>query len=284
MLGAHVEGPYLHPSKHGAHNPAYLLTPSDHPYESIYGTENLESVIKLITLAPELPGSLDLITSLRTKYPHIRISLGHSSSDYQTGLDALSKGASCLTHTFNAMQPLQHREPGLVGLIANPIHRPFFSVISDLVHVHPATLGLISRADLEHCLLITDSIELAGLTDGIYPPNGQITYPQRKRGSRATNVVEEGSGEKETLIGSCITLIEGIRNVVDQVGLSLAEATQCASGNVAAFMGEEGRGQLLVGKRADFVILDNNLSVRQTWIAGKRVFDRDSEVASTLDT
>lgn len=276
LLGAHVEGPYLHPSKHGAHNPAYLLTPSDQLFESLYGIENLKSVIKLITLAPELPGSLDLIATLRTSYPNIRISLGHSSADYQTGLDALSRGATSLTHIFNAMPPFQHREPGLVGLVANSAHRPFFSTIPDLVHLHPATLGLIYRADSERCMLITDSIELAGLPDGIYPPNGQITYPQRKRGNRATNVVENGSGEKETLIGSCITLIEGVRNAVNQVGLTLAAAVTCASGNVAAFMGDKDRGELIAGKRADFVILDSNMHVRQTWISGICVFDRDS--------
>lgn len=274
LLGAHVEGPYLHPSKHGAHNPAYLLEPSTHPYETFYGHSNLQSTIKLITLAPELPGSLEMITSLRTTYPHIGISLGHTSSSYTTALNALLTGATSLTHTFNAMSPLHHRDPGPIGLIADPTHRPYFSAIPDLVHLHPATLRLIACADPERCMLITDSIELAGLPDGIYPPNGQITYPQRKRGSRATNVVEEGSAERETLIGSCITLIEGVRNAVQEVGLSLPEAVRCASGNVAAFTDDGSRGALEVGRRADFVVLDEMMRVKQTWVGGECVFDR----------
>ena len=128
------------------------------------------------------------------------------------------------------------------------------------------------QASPSRCTLITDSIELAGLPDGIYPANGQITYPQRKLGNRATNVVDGSKGEKETLIGSCITLAEGIRNMVRDADVTMAEAVTCASANIADLMKDESRGRLVAGRRADFVVFDQSGYVRQTWIGGQLVW------------
>ncbi|KAL8753492.1 MAG: hypothetical protein Q9184_005408, partial [Pyrenodesmia sp. 2 TL-2023] len=212
LLGAHCEGPFLNPSKKGAHNASLMQKPSESSIDEIYGPTT--SPIKLITLAPELPRSPNLLPYL-TQSQNIRVSLGHSAATYETGLSALAAGASCLTHVFNAMEPLHHRSPGLAGLIAlpsshsnnperkdqhesttNPVAEPpYFSLIPDGIHLHPATLTLAFRSSPHKCILITDSVELAGLPDGLYPGNAQIAHPQRKVGNRVTI---EGT---DTLIG-----------------------------------------------------------------------------------
>ncbi|KAK5075713.1 hypothetical protein LTR70_008355 [Exophiala xenobiotica] len=275
LLGAHVEGPYLHPTKKGAHNDAYFKTPSLHDFRKLYGEDNLREVIKYITVAPELEGALDMIQDIRRFYPHIVTSLGHSTATYNIGVQAVQLGARSITHVFNAMNPLHHREdPGLAGLVSMPLSTssPYFTLIPDLVHLHPAVLRMCYQASPSRCTLITDSIELAGLPDGIYPANGQITYPQRKLGNRATNVVDGSKGEKETLIGSCITLAEGIRNMVRDADVTMAEAVTCASANLADLMKDESRGRLVAGRRADFVVFDQSGYVRQTWMSGQLVW------------
>ena len=246
------------------------MSPTSTSPESLYGSENLTSTLKLITLAPELPGSVALVGHLRENYPDIVISLGHSSATYEQGLATLDIGATALTHVFNAMAPLHHREPGLAGLTASG--RCFYSVIPDGIHLHPATLAMAFRTDPAKCILITDSIELAGLPDGVHPGHGQIPSPQRKVGNRVTI---EGT---DTLIGSCCTLDECVRNMVGMTGCTLAEAVRCVTENIAAMMGESKRGMLEFGRRADFVILDNQGNVRETWMGGQKIWTAGEKV------
>lgn len=271
LLGAHVEGPYLHPSKKGAHNDRFFRVPSMHPYRDVYGEDNLRHIIKMITIAPELPGACEMIQDIRTSFPHIVVALGHSTATFEQGSAGCQAGARTLTHVFNAMNPLHHREPGLAGLISST-HPPWFSVIPDLVHLHPSILRFCFLANSDKCILITDSIELAGLADGIYPPNDQITYTQRKIGNRATNVADVSKGEVETLIGSCITLPQCVRNMVVSAGLTLPQAVRCVTENVAMLMRDDTRGGIEAGRRADFLVLDREGDVRQTWIAGELVW------------
>lgn len=271
LLGVHVEGPYLHPSKKGAHNDRFFRVPSMDPYRDVYGEDNLRHIIKMITVAPELPGACEMIRDIRTSFPHIVVALGHSTATFEQGLAGCSAGARTLTHVFNAMNALHHREPGLAGLISST-HSPWFSVIPDLVHLHPSILRFCFLANPDRCILITDSIELAGLADGVYPPNGQITYTQRKNGNRATNVADVSKGEVETLIGSCITLPQCVRNMIVSAGLTLPQAVRCVTENVAMLMRDDTRGKIEAGRRADFLVLDREGNVRQTWIAGELVW------------
>ena len=120
VLGAHVEGPFLAPSKKGAHDAANMHIPASSSLENIYGEESLKESIRVLTLAPELPGALDHISRLTKQYA-VMVSMGHSAADYQQGKDGLKAGANLITHTFNAMNPLHHREPGLPGMTT---HRP----------------------------------------------------------------------------------------------------------------------------------------------------------------
>jgi N-acetylglucosamine-6-phosphate deacetylase len=118
VLGAHVEGPFLAPSKKGAHDAANMHVPEDSSLEELYGEDNLKQSIQIVTMAPELPGALDFMNTLRSKYD-IRISMGHSAANYEQGLAGMNAGASLLTHCFNAMNPLHHRDPGLIGKFCN---------------------------------------------------------------------------------------------------------------------------------------------------------------------
>ncbi|KAF2215025.1 carbohydrate esterase family 9 protein [Cercospora zeae-maydis SCOH1-5] len=246
ILGAHVEGPYLHPSKKGAHT-ASLFLPATNPPEEIYGTSysSSQKIIKLLTLAPELPYSDSLIHTLTTQQ-NITVSLGHSSATYPQGLSALSAGATCLTHVLNAMTPLHHRDP----------------------------VTLLYRSSPSKCILITDSIELLGLPDGTYPGNSQIDTLQTKVGSK---VVKTGS---DTLIGGCATLDLCVRNLMQWAGISVAEAVRCVTENVVGLMKDETRGKLEVGRRGDLVVLDDGGNVLQTWIGGRKVWEKQEDGTS----
>ena len=270
MLGAHAEGPYLHPSKKGAHNDALFHQTSMSPAE-VYGpVAKSNETLKIVTLAPDLDGTSSLVQDLTSK--GIKVSLGHSSATYEQGVTAVNAGASCLTHTLNAMAPLHHRNPGLAGLVtATPPtvpESPFFSIIADGNHLHSSVASMLYRSNPRKCILVTDSIELAGLPDGTHPGHSQIRHNQTKKG---TKVVIEGT---DTLIGSCATLQECVQNLMKWTGCNVAEAVQCVTENVANLMGDQKRGKLESGRRADLVVLDDDGNVLQTWIAGKKVWEK----------
>jgi N-acetylglucosamine-6-phosphate deacetylase len=243
--------------------------------QGVYGEENLRSSIKMITVAPELVGSKGLIKSLSEDY-NIVVSLGHSAADIDTGLKALSTGAKALTHVFNAMIPLNHRAPGLVGLIASP-QAPYFSIIPDGIHLHPTTVSMAYRANPEKCILITDSLEMAGMPDGLYPGHAQVPHKQRKVGNKVTI---DGT---DTLIGSCISMDECVRNLREYSGCTLASAVRCVTENIANLMGLQDRGILSSGRRADLVALDSRGYVQKVWIKGQEVFRKKIEQTCPRD-
>jgi len=200
------------------------------------------------------------------------------------------------------MNPLHHREPGLVGLIAGPLagreveteqteggdaqvkadrgaEAPYFSIIADGIHLHPAAVAFAYRANPRRAMLITDATELAGCPDGLYPGNAQNSGQHRKVGGRVTlattspNNINTTSAEEETLIGSAAGLDTCVRNLMSSAGCTLAEAVRCVTENVADFMGVKDRGRLEEGCRADFVVLGDEGEVLQTWIAGEKAWD-----------
>ncbi|EPE35262.1 Metallo-dependent hydrolase [Glarea lozoyensis ATCC 20868] len=264
VLGAHVEGPFLAPSKKGAHDAANMHIPANSSLEEIYGEENLKQSIKIVTMAPELPGAVEFMKTLRSKHD-IQISMGHSAANYDQGLAGMEAGASLLTHCFNAMNPLHHRDPGLVGLLSDP-NPPYFSLIADAIHLHPRVVAMAYRSSPKHCILITDSIELSGLPDGLHPGHAQIPFNQLKTGNKVT--IEN----TDTLIGTCIGLDECVRNLMAWAAIPLAAAVQCVTENVADAMGLGDRGRLEVGRRADLLVLSEEGTVRETWVGGRKVF------------
>ncbi|KAF9738004.1 hypothetical protein PMIN03_011414 [Paraphaeosphaeria minitans] len=276
LLGAHTEGPYLHPEKQGAHNSSLFQMCETSP-STIYGASNLCSSVKLVTVAPELPNSANLIKTLTST--GIKVSMGHSTASYADGLAGLDAGATCLTHTLNAMPPFASRTPGLAGLTSLPsTHKPlapWYTIIPDGEHLHPATVSLLYKSNPKRSILITDSIELASLPDGTYPGHSQIPFEQTKSGKRVT------IAGTDTLIGGCIPLQEGVRNLKSWSGCGIAEAVGTVTENVAAFMeidGVGGRGVLREGRRADLCVLNEDGEVLQTWVAGHKVWDKEEEV------
>jgi N-acetylglucosamine-6-phosphate deacetylase len=270
FLGVHAEGPYLDRSKPGAHDPElFLNTFSVH--ESPYGQyANDNSIIKLVTVAPELPYSDKMIENFVSK--NIRVSLGHSSATFDQGLAALKAGASCLTHTMNCMAPVHQRSPGLVGLVSLPTASsplpPYYTILCDGVHLHSSIASLLFRAHPKRAIIVSDSVELAGLPDGLYAGNGQIHHKQRKSGKRVT------IDETDVLVGSSSTVAEGVKNIIKWSGCDVAEAVRTVTENVVDLMGVKDRGMLEQGRRADFVVLDDAGDVKETWIAGVQVWGK----------
>lgn len=270
LLGAHAEGPYLAPSKKGAHNSDHFFD-GNRSVEEVYGASATSSeTLKFVTLAPELPKSTQLIESLTSN--GIKVSLGHSAATYDQGIEGVKAGATMLTHTLNAMTPLHHRDPGLAGLVTTAntdTHKsPYFTIIPDGNHLHPSVATMLFRANPEKCIFITDSIELAGLDDGVYPGHAQIPFKQRKTGSKVTI---DGT---DTLVGGCASLQECIQNMMKWSGCNVAEAVRCVTENVADMMGDTSRGKLEAGRKADFVVLNDGGEVLQTWVAGLKVWEK----------
>lgn len=235
-----------------------------------------------MTLAPELPASEPLIKTLISS--GIKVSMGHSTASYSDGLSGLKAGATCLTHTLNAMPSLTSRAPGLAGLISLPQRyqpqAPYYTIISDGEHLHPATVSLLYRSNPERSILVTDSIELASLPDGTYSGHSQIPFQQTKSGTRAT------IAGTDTLIGGCIPLQHCMRNLMEWSGCDLAQAVGTVTQNVAAFMGIDGvggRGILREGRRADLCVLNESGEVLQTWVAGRKVWDKEEELMKRED-
>ncbi|CAD6574215.1 MAG: hypothetical protein ASARMPRED_006603 [Alectoria sarmentosa] len=265
LLGAHCEGPWLNPLKKGAHDTSLMQSPAESSVGAVYGDEEALSAVKMVTLAPELQTSQDLVQDLVQR--GVIVSLGHSAADYDTGTRALGSGAKMITHAFNAMNPFSHRSPGIAGLISSS-EAPYFSIIADGIHLHPATATLAFRANPSNCILVSDAIEMAGLPDGLYAGHAQIPHGQRKVGNKVTI---EGT---DTLVGSCSTVAECVRNLRAWSGCSLAEAVRCASQNVTSLMKDQERGLIEEGRKADFVVLSERGYVQETWMMGMKLFEK----------
>ncbi|CAI6094206.1 unnamed protein product [Clonostachys chloroleuca] len=285
-LGSHVEGPFLNPRKNGIHDVNVLLEANSFAdIESCYGRENLggpgsgTSAIKKITLAPELGNMLALIPKLRER--GIIVSIGHSDSTYEEASSAVSMGATMITHLFNAMRPLHHRNPGIFGVlgIAEKSPRPYFGIIADGIHLHPTVIKIAYNAHPEGCILVTDAMHLVGLPDGAYPwENGDVESKIIKTGP---TLRLEGT---DKIAGSSITLVECVNNFLEWSGVSVPQALKSVTSTPAAMLGVEAtKGSLASGADADLAIFseiktDNGTSqlvIDEVWKYGKRVFRRE---------
>lgn len=169
-LGAHCEGPFISPAKKGCH-PVETFTDAtkEGGLARVYGQQNLLENVAIVTAAPEIPGVLDAIPELTEN--DVIFSVGHTSADYKTSLEAVHKGASMITHLYNAMPQPHHRDVGVVGLVTSPstgMDSPYFGIICDGVHVAPSMCVLAYRANPDKCVLTTDAMHLIGLPDGTY--------------------------------------------------------------------------------------------------------------------
>jgi N-acetylglucosamine-6-phosphate deacetylase len=253
-LGFNLEGPFLSQAKKGAHNPDLLLDPADVAWSDI---EPLVEGLAVMTVAPEIPGGLELIRRLTSL--GVRISIGHSGADLAGAIAGYDAGGVTTTHLFNGMTGVDHRSPG-VAVAALTRDAAWVELIADGHHVHPALWAMIARAKpADRLMLISDAIPLAGMGDGRLTISG---LDIEVRDGRCT--LADGSG---TLAGSVIALDTAVRNVVAN-GSSLPAAVAAASRNPLAMLGVTDRGRLAPGQRADIVELDDELAVRRVMRAG----------------
>ncbi len=256
-LGIHLEGPYLNLDYRGAQHPDHFRSPSRDEYSAWLET----GVIRLITLAPELEGAAELVSAGRAR--GVEFAIGHSGASYEQVIEAANWGVRQATHTFNGMLGLHHRTPGTLGGVLTD-DRIYCQVIADGVHVHPAMVRLLVRAKgAGRTILITDAMRATGLQDGTYDLGGQEVMVR-------DGVARIASG---SLAGSTLTLDVALRNVMRYTGLALAEALPMVTATPAEALVLAGRkGVLAPGADADVVLLDADLNVVMTLVAGQVVY------------
>lgn len=250
VLGVHLEGPFLNAARLGA-QPDFVCEATLAEVRALHA----RAPIRLITLAPELPGHLVLIPALVAA--GFRVQIGHSDGCYEDGVAALNAGATGFTHLFNAMSGLHHRAPGMAG--AALAHARHAEIIPDLLHVHPGALRVALRA-IPGLYCVTDSTAAAGMPDGQYRL-GRHTVSKCQGGVRLAD---------GTLAGSTLTMDQALRNLVG-LGLSLAEASARTATHAADFLGLQDRGRLVVGAWADLLLMDTTLALRGVLIEGEAI-------------
>ena len=252
ILGIHSEGPFINPTKKGAQPEEHILPP-----DAEFVLKHAD-IIKLITLAPEMPGSLSCIQKI-FEDGRVLVSMGHTGASFDEANAGIAAGVRHATHLFNAMTALQHRNPGVVGAALSD-ERVSCELIADTFHVNAGLYTLIAKAKGEKFCLITDCMRAGGMEDGEYTLGGQKVF---KTGIQC--LLEDG-----TIAGSVLKLNEAVRNLRDYTDLSLAEVFACASLNPAKAIGEDKQiGSLEVGKCADIMICDDDINVVATYINGE---------------
>jgi N-acetylglucosamine-6-phosphate deacetylase len=250
VLGVHLEGPYINSGKLGA-QPDFVRNASTDEIRAL----NALAPVRLITLAPELPGNLDIIVALRAA--GFQVQIGHTLGSYEDGVAALERGATGFTHLFNAMTGMHHREPGIVG--AALAHARYAEIIPDLLHVHPGAIRAALRA-IPSLFCVTDSTAATGMPDGDYRLG-------RHRVTKCLGGVRLADG---TLAGSTLTMDQALRNLVT-IGLSLEDASRRVSTYAADYLGLSDRGRLVKGAHADLVLLDHELNLQRVIVEGEEL-------------
>lgn len=255
IAGIHLEGPFINPQYKGAQNEAYILEPDA---EKVLP---FADIIKVITLAPEVPGALECIRTLKQK-TDIRLSMGHSGASFEEAMAGVGCGITRTTHLFNAMTQLIHRQPGVVG--ASLSSNVYTELIADTFHVSKGIYPFLTKAKKDRLVLITDALRSAGMPDGTYENGGQLFT---LKGIECR--LQDG-----TIAGSVLRLNQGVKNLCDYGNIPLFEAVRAASQNAAESAGLDNRkGSLLPGKDADIVIMDRDCNVIQTYVRGVCKFD-----------
>jgi N-acetylglucosamine-6-phosphate deacetylase len=257
-LGLHLEGPFINPAKKGAHNPDYIRPPqADSAMDW-----TLKNGVRLVTLAPELPGALDLAARLLAG--GVVVSAGHSMASFEQAQTAFDSGVRYGTHLFNAMPAMEHRQPGLAGaLLADS--RVVAGLIADGIHVHPAMVALAWKARGSRGLnLVTDAMTALGMPEGYYPLGDQTV-----KVDAVSARLPDG-----TLAGSILTLDQALRNLMTFTGASLAEVLPVVTGTPARLLGLERKGRITPGCDADLMLLSPSGRVYLTVVGGKVVYSQ----------
>lgn len=267
VLGLHLEGPFISKEKKGAHDVNLIQTFENGMADltKVYG-EDLTNVA-IVTLAPELAKSGEVIAELVER--GIKVSVGHSVANLVQGEEAVIQGATFITHLFNAMLPFHHRDPGLIGLLTSkkvPTDVPYYGVISDGIHTHPAALRIAYRVDPKGMVLVTDAISGAGL------PEGEHRFGSQTMEIKGNRAVIKGT---QTLCGSIATMDMCVQHLRKSTLCGTVRALEAASLHPAKLLGiSDRKGTLNFDSDADFIMLNDDLVVLATYIAGECVWSK----------
>lgn len=261
IRGIHVEGPYLNKKLKGAMNGNYLWKPSVESWNKMW--EASRGLIRIMTIAPELPGAMEVIRAAAKQ--GVILSIGHSMATYDELENAIDNGVAHVTHMFNAMEPFHHRHPGIIlgALLHNELK---IELIADTLHVHPAVMEfLLKLKGANGIILVSDSIRAGGMHEGEYEFADQKIYMKGKRA-----YLPDG-----TLAGSTLTLNMAVKNMIETAGAKITEAVRMASLNGAKVLSLESRkGIIAVGKDADLVVMDDKYDIQMTVLGGEIVFQK----------
>jgi len=259
-IGIHLEGPFISTAKRGTHRAANVIAPDVGLLEKWIRAAN--KTLRLVTLAPELPGADELVPLAREQ--GVLLAMGHSNATFEQARSAVERGFSYAVHTFNAMRAFSHRGSGIVGEVLAD-DRIFAEIIPDGVHVDPAVVRLFGRAKgKERVLLVSDAISATGMPDGRYVLGGDTIEV-------VNGVCRDGEGR---LAGSTLTQEIALRNFAEWTAWSIEDALLGLTLNPARALRLEKKGVLDAGADADVVLMDHSFRVMKTYVKGKLVFDR----------
>lgn len=260
VLGVHMEGPYINEAFKGAQNGKYIQAPNT---EAIEFVKSYQDVVKLITVAPEVEGAKGFIEEI-SKSTGIALSMGHTKATYEEAMEGIEAGISHTTHLFNAMTPLHHRNPGVVGA-ALASEKVSCEMICDTIHINPGLFPLVIKAKApDKFVLVTDCMCAGGCKDGQYALGGQAVF------------VKDGSARLEdgTLAGSILRLNEALRNVVANTECKVEKAIEFATINPAKTIGVDAfKGTLDTGKDADIILFDQDINIKYTINKGITIYE-----------
>ncbi|MBQ8881532.1 MAG: N-acetylglucosamine-6-phosphate deacetylase [Oscillospiraceae bacterium] len=255
IMGVQMEGPFFSEKKKGAQNGAYLRDPDFAAFKKLY--DGCGGLVRIADLAPELPGSVEFT---REAAKLCTVSVAHTDATYEEAKAVFDAGATHLTHLFNAMPSIHHRKPGTIGAAAEN-ENVQAELICDGLHVHPSSVRMAFRLFPGRIVLVSDALRCCGMPDGEYELGGQQVFLQG-------GIAKLTDG---TIAGAATNLYSGMLNAV-AFGISKEEAVLSATWNPAKALGcEDEIGSIEAGKRADFVICDENLNRKQVYLAGNQI-------------
>lgn len=259
LVGINMEGPFLSVAKKGAQNEKYIHKPDVEMFRRLQ--KQAGGLIRIVDIAPEVDGAMDFIDELKGE---VVISLAHSAANYTIATEAFGRGASHVTHLYNAMTPFTHREPGLVGAACD-VDEVRVELICDGIHIHPAVVrATLKMFGEDRVIMISDSLVATGMPDGQYELGGQAITVSGKYATVTST---------DTLAGSVSNLMDCMKNAVKNMGIPLETAVRCAAVNPAKQIGIYDRvGSISVGKTANLVLLDKDLNTKTVVLKGKLIF------------
>lgn len=257
LAGINMEGPFISAKKKGAQAADYIRNCDINLFRKLQ--EESGGLIKLVDIAPENDGAMEFIDAVKNE---VIVSIAHTTADYETACEALRRGASHVTHLYNAMPSLNHRNPGVIGAVRDD-EKCHAELICDGIHIHPSVVrATFAMFGARRMILISDSMRATGLTDGKYTLGGQDVFV---KGALAT--LADG-----TIAGSATNLMGCVQTVVLKMGIRLEDAIACATMNPAREIGiYDTCGSITSGKAADLVLLDKDLNVKAVYVNGKSV-------------